>query len=432
MKKTEIEKIEKIITEYQNEIYGLADDIYEHPEIRYQEYYAYERYIEYLKSLPVDVEEHAAGIDTAFVARYRQGEGGNCVAFLAEYDALEKMGHGCGHNLLGAASLMAFLVTIRYMKYKKIQGEIRLYGCPAEEGGAGKARMVKEGAFQGINKVLTWHPADYNAITSGSSLANRQLLFRFHGKSAHASIAPHLGRSALDACELMNVGVNYLREHVLPATRIHYAYQNAGGKSPNIVPEEAEILYQIRAPKSTYVDEVCRRVLDIAQGAALMTGTEVVNQEISRVEELRPCHELERLLYENMKRTTPVVYTDQERTWAECIARENISCTLDDLIERCDNYVDGTQMKKILSSHKGDSIYDFVVPYMPDDEPHAYSSDVGDVSGVCDTAQFAACTWAANTMEHTNAVVRQGKSSIAHKGMSFAASVLAATAIDCL
>lgn len=432
MKKTEIEKIEKIITEYQKAIYCLADDIYEHPETKYQEYYAYERYIGYLKSLPVDVEERTACIDTAFVASFRQGEAGDCVAFLAEYDALEKMGHGCGHNLLGAASLMAFLASIQYMKNKGIQGEIRLYGCPAEEGGAGKAKMVKAGAFQGVNKVLTWHPADYNAITSGSSLANRQILFQFHGKSAHASIAPHLGRSALDACELMNVGVNYLREHVLPDTRIHYAYQNTGGKSPNIVPEEAEILYQIRAPKSTYVDEVCQRVLDIAQGAALMTGTEVVNRDISRVEELRPCHELEKLLYENMKMTTPVVYTNQERAWAESIVKENGFCTLDDLIERCDNYTDSTQMKEMLSSHIGDPIYNFVVPYMPDDAPHSYSSDVGNVSGVCDTAQFAACTWAANTMEHTNAVVKQGKSTIAHKGISFAATVLAATAIDCI
>lgn len=432
MKREEIRELEQIAEAFAPSVEQIADGLYDHPEIKYEEFFAYKTYTDYLKRQGMTVTEHAADIATAFVASYKQGEKGPCIALLAEYDALPNLGHGCGHNLLGAASLLAFETTVRYMKEKNIPGEIRLYGCPAEEGGAGKSRMVKAGVFAGVREALTWHPADYNAITSGSSLANCQILFTFHGKSAHAAIAPHLGRSALDACELMNVGANYLREHVLQDTRIHYAYQDAGGKSPNTVPEEASILYQIRAPKSSYVDEVSSRIVNIAKGAALMTETTVEYREVSRVEELRPCHRLEKLLYENMCQATPISYTEEERLQAAEIAKQNPYNTLEDLLVKCDRYPDGGAMKAMLTAHMQDVIYDFVLPYMPDDAPHYYSTDVGDVSGICDTAQFAGCTWAANTMEHTKAVVAQGKSSIAHKGLRFAAGVLAATAVDCL
>lgn len=378
MKKEEIRELEQIAEAFAPSVEQIADGLYDHPEIKYEEFFAYKTYTDYLKRQGMTVTEHAADIATAFVASYKQGEKGPCIALLAEYDALPNLGHGCGHNLLGAASLLAFETTVRYMKEKNIPGEIRLYGCPAEEGGAGKSRMVKAGVFAGVREALTWHPADYNAITSGSSLANCQILFTFHGKSAHAAIAPHLGRSALDACELMNVGANYLREHVL------------------------------------------------------MTETTVEYWEVSRVEELRPCHRLEKLLYENMCQATPISYTEEERLQAAEIAKQNPYNTLEDLLPKCDRYPDGEAMKATLTAHMQDVIYDFVLPYMPDDAPHYYSTDVGDVSGICDTAQFAGCTWAANTMEHTKAVVAQGKSSIAHKGLRFAAGVLAATAVDCL
>lgn len=388
MKKEEIRELEQIVAEAAPFSERIADGLYDHPEVKYEEFFAYKTYTDYLKRQGMSVAEHAADIATAFVASYKQGENGPCIALLAEYDALPGLGHGCGHNLLGAASLLAFETTVRYMKEKNIPGEIRLYGCPAEEGGA--------------------------------------------GKSAHAAIAPHLGRSALDACELMNVGANYLREHVLQDTRIHYAYQDAGGKSPNTVPEEAAVLYQIRAPKSSYVDEVSNRIINIAKGAALMTETTVEYREVSRVEELRPCHRLEKLLYENMCQATPIAYTEEEHRQAAETCRQNPYNTLEELLTKCDRYPDGEAMKATLTAHMQDVIYNFVLPYMPDDAPHYYSTDVGDVSGICDTAQFAGCTWAANTMEHTKAVVAQGKSSIAHKGVRFAAGVLAATAVDCL
>lgn len=163
-----------------------------------------------------------------------------------------------------------------------------------------------------------------------------------------------------------------------------------------------------------------------------MTETTVEYREVSRVEELRPCHRLEKLLYENMCQATPISYTEKERLQAAEIAKQNPYNTLEDLLPKCDRYPDGEAMKAMLTAHMQDVIYDFVLPYMPDDAPHYYSTDVGDVSGICDTAQFAGCTWAANTMEHTKAVVAQGKSSIAHKGLRFAAGVLAATAVDCL
>lgn len=419
--------------DYSDAIFTLSDNIFDHPEIKYQEYYAYKTLTDFIKKdSEVTLIDHVANIDTAFVASYIHKEKGKqCIAFLAEYDALANLGHGCGHNLLGCGSLLAFFITKEYMKKHNIRGEIRLYGCPAEEGGAGKSRMVKAGVFDGVQKALTWHPADYNAVTSGTSLANCQMLFTFYGKSAHAAIAPQNGRSALDACELMNVGSNYLREHIPQEVRIHYAYQNAGGTSPNIVPEKASVLYQVRAPKAALVNSILDRVKKIAQGAALMTETKVECQEISAVEEIRPCHVLEKMLYNNMKKVPLPTFSPKEIEYARVVSQDNEENTLDEVIKRCKNYPDGNTMKEIIEPHYHDCLYDFIIPYMPSEEVHNYSSDVGDVSGVCETAQFAGMTWVANTYEHTQNVVRQGKSSIAHKGILYSASVLAATALDC-
>mgnify|MGYP003623483086 CR=1 FL=1 len=184
-------------------------------------------------------------------------------------------GHGCGHNLVGAGAVGAAIAVKEFLVNGKLPGTIKLFGCPGEEGGSGKAFMAREGAFAGLDTVFTWHPMAYHSVFDVSMLANYQVLYKFKGIAAHAASAPQLGRSALDAAELMNVGVNFLREHVIQEARIHYAITNSGGCSPNVVQPYAEVLYLIRAPKTPQVEEIYQRINKIAQGAAMMTETEV-------------------------------------------------------------------------------------------------------------------------------------------------------------
>ncbi|MGN0426105.1 MAG: amidohydrolase [Acetatifactor sp.] len=443
-----IDEIIKYIEKYKQIFWDLSDAIFEHPETKYQEYFAVQEMVKLLRTMGFVVQEAIGGIDTAFLTSYRSeniAEGSPCVAFLAEYDALPgynqkpgvysperyenengtQNGHGCGHNLLGCGSALAFVAAAEYWKNHHLQGELRLYGCPAEEGGAGKSRLVQAGCFDDVSCAFTWHPADYHCITSGSSLANCQIQFSFAGKSAHAAIAPHLGRSALDAAELMNVGCNYLREHIVPEARIHYAYQNAGGILPGAIPEEASVLYQIRAPKREDVEEITSRIIKVAEGAALMTETLMSYEIKTRVANIKPHHALERLLYDCMQSVPLPEYTVEERKYAEKLSQCNGENTLSDLLPRCEK-IYGTSAE--IQSHMKDTLYDFLLPYLPDDQVHSYSSDVGDVSQICPTAQFAGLTWVANTYEHTWVATSQGKSTIAHKGMAYAASVLALAA----
>src|SRR5699024_9548840 len=228
-------------------------------------------------------------IDTAFVATY--GSGKPVIGFLGEYDALSGLGqvpnetcqkadgndagHGCGHNLLGTAAFAAACAAKDHLEKHNLPGTVKFFGCPAEEGGSGKTYMVREGVFEGVDVALTWHPNKVNSIMSLSSNANYQVYFKFEGISSHAADSAPLGRSALDAVELMSSGVNYLHEHVIPEARMHYAYTNAGGISPNVVQPEAEVLYLIRAPQVKQVEEIYQRVVKIAEGAALMTETKL-------------------------------------------------------------------------------------------------------------------------------------------------------------
>ncbi|UUZ94759.1 peptidase dimerization domain-containing protein [Paenibacillus sp. P25] len=175
----------------------------------------------------------------------------------------------CGHNLLGSGSLAAAVALRYYMEEHGIPGTVRYYGCPGEEGGSGKAFMAREGLFDDADIALCWHPSIANQIMTGSSLANYQIYYKFRGRTSHAGGSPHLGRSALDAVELMNVGVNYLREHIIQEARIHYAVTNTGGISPNVVQGYAEVLYLIRAPKAGQVEEIYQRVCNIARGPPL-------------------------------------------------------------------------------------------------------------------------------------------------------------------
>lgn len=431
--------IENLVEEKKDKWISLSDKIWNIAEIRYDEYRSAELIYKALESEGFTVEKDLAGIPTAFVGSF--GSGSPVVAILGEYDALSGLsqkggvtcaepietggnGHGCGHNLLGTASLAAAVALKDMMIKEGLQGTIRYYGCPAEEGGSGKTFMARSGCFNDVDFALTWHPWTTNTILPGNSLANCQVYYKFKGKSAHAAVQPHLGRSALDAVELMNVGVNYLREHIISDARVHYAITNTGGFSPNVVQAEAEVLYLIRAPKTNQVQEIYKRVCDIARGAALMTGTEVEIVFDKACSNLVPNVTLNAKMAEVLEGIGVPTYSEQEIQFAKelqaTLSKEDI---MNDI---------GKFPKEVAEKVKDTPIFDVIYPYSDAiaDEPLGGSTDVGDVSWIVPTAQVGTACWVLGTPAHTWQVVTIGSTSIAHKGMLLAGKVLAGTAFE--
>ena len=423
----------------------VNDQIWEYAETRFEEYKSAELLEQVLAEHGFTVKKNLAGMETAFVAEY--GSGQPVIGILGEYDALSGLsqqggsivrqpivdgapGHGCGHNTLGAASLAAAMAVKEYLEQSKSAGTIRYYGCPGEEGGSGKAYMAREGLFDDLDAALTWHPGGYNAIMALSSLANFQVYYRFHGRAAHAAGAPHLGRSALDAVELMSVGVNYLREHVIPEARMHYAITNTGGTAPNVVQAEAEVLYLMRAPELSYVQEMYQRINDIARGAALMTGTQVEIIFDKACSNYIPNHTLGKVL---LKYLTEVVaensYTPQEISFADKIGQTfpKSGSALKKFLPLLDE--EGQALVREIEKSR---LSNKTLPYLKMASPMAGSTDVGDVSWVTPTAQFAAACCALGTPGHSWQFVSQNNTSIAHKGLLIAGKTLALSAIEML
>lgn len=388
------------------------------------------------------VEEGTAGVPTAFKGTF--GSGKPVIGFLGEYDALSGLnqeagiaekkafnsgapGHGCGHNMLGTASLSAAIGVKKYLEETGKSGTVIYFGCPGEEGGSGKAFMAKGGAFEGLDAAITWHPGDITRADTGSSLANYQVAYKFYGTSAHAGGAPHLGRSALDALELMNMGVQFLREHVVPEARIHYAITNTGGYSPNVVQPYAEVLYLIRAPKNAQVEEIYQRVNKIAEGAAHMTETRVEIDFVKGCSNLISNKVIAKKLYDNLVELGAPEYTEEDLALAKAIHE-----TVDKPYESIENIAKDLDKdaKKAVLEHKGETMYTFVAPFVEKGVMSFGSTDVGDVSWNCPTAQAYVATWAAGTPGHSWQIVSQGKSGLAHKGLIYAAKAMAGAAID--
>ncbi len=432
----EIDKKAAEILEASDEIWGCA-------ETAFTEEKSMKVLCELLEQEGFEVETNLAGVATAFKGTF--GSGKPVIGFLGEFDALSGLdqeagaaekkqvhagapGHGCGHNMLGTASLSAAIGIKRYLEESKKPGTVVYFGCPGEEGGSGKAFMAKGGVFSGLDAAITWHPGDLTRADTGSSLANYQVAYKFYGTSAHAGGAPHLGRSALDACELMNMGVQFLREHVIPEARIHYAITNTGGYSPNVVQPYAEVLYLIRAPKNRQVEEIYRRVNKIAEGAAHMTETRVEIDFVKGCSNLISNKVIAKKLWENLTELGAPEYTEDEMALAKAI-HESVgeSCyeSLEKVAKSCDKAV-----KKEVLAHKGEVMYRFVAPFDPVGIMSFGSTDVGDVSWNCPTAQAYVATWAAGTPGHSWQVVAQGKSGLAHKGLIYAAKAMAGAAVD--
>jgi len=332
-------RLSQIIEDKREKLIEVSNQIWEYAETGFEEFKSAKLLCQTLAEEGFEVEQGVANIETAFIGSF--GSGKPVIAFLGEFDALTGLsqnggiaqpnpqqiggnGHGCGHNLLGTGSLAAAIALRDYMRENNITGTVRYYGCPGEEIGGGKTFMAREGIFNDVDIALSWHPGTTNNIMSVATLACYEVYFKFKGKSAHAAASPHLGRSALDAVELMNIGVNYLREHIIPEARVHYAITNTGGSSPNVVQAEAEVLYFVRAPRVSQTDDIYQRICDIARGAALMTGTEVDIDLASALSNVIPNTTLEQVMYDNFVKLGTPSYTDAELHFAEAI-RETLS-----------------------------------------------------------------------------------------------------------
>ncbi|WP_283608860.1 M20 family metallopeptidase [Faecalispora anaeroviscerum] len=429
----------------------LSDCIWEYAETAFEEFQSADLLKKALQENGFSVQEKVGNIETAFCGTY--GSGGPVIGILAEYDALSGLsqkahcaeqqaltpggnGHGCGHNLFAGGSVGAALAVKTYLEENRLAGTVKLFGCPAEEGGSGKAFMAREGVFDGLDAALAWHPMGVNGIFDMSSLANYQVMYRFKGKSAHAAASPYLGRSALDAVELMNVGANFLREHIVPQARVHYAIHDAGGFSPNVVQSTASVLYLIRAPKIPQVEEIYQRVNQIAQGAALMTGTEVEIEFVKACADLVPNKSLAAVLYRNFEEQKLPEYTEEELAFAGKIAKTAplSEARAQDLLDLYAAHLLQRESRELLQKLQERDICDILLPFS-EDGPNVVlpgSSDVGDVSWNVPTSQIVTACYAIGTPEHSWQLVSQDKTSIGHKGMMLAAKVLAGAAVDLL
>jgi aminobenzoyl-glutamate utilization protein B len=414
----------------------LSDRIWDNPELRWQEFDSVAAQKDMAAAAGFRVSGNVAGIPTAFSAEY--GSGGPLIAFLGEYDSLAGLsqdsgvarpqpdgantsgnGQGCGHHLLGTASLLAAVAVARYLDHQGLPGRVRYYGCPAEEAAAGKTFMVKGGAFADVDAAVSWHPASVTGVTRSNSLAYCQAYFGFRGVPAHAGVAPHLGRSALDAGELMNIGVNFLREHMPADCRIHYAFVDAGGPSPNVVQSSARLYYIVRAPNVPDMRSLYERVVKVAEGAAMMTETALDIEFDGGCSELLGNAVLEQAMSEEFGRLGPVPFDDEDRARAEpFLATIGVA--------------EVARTRKAAHVPPGDagSLHDGVVPFEPgaDRRTSGGSTDVGDVSWVVPTVQCNTAVAAIGTPGHSWQMTGQGKLPAAHKGMLHAAKVMGATA----
>ena len=421
----------------------LSDLIWEYAELSLLEYKSTAAYVRILNEQGFTVEENLCGIPTAFKGSF--GSGKPVIGILGEYDALSGLsqvpgiaekqelikggcGQGCGHHLLGAGSLGAAIAVKEAIAAGELKGTVVFYGCPGEEGCAGKAFMARDGQFRNLDAAITWHPGDTNEITVGSNAACIQMEYTFTGIAAHAAGDPYNGRSALDAAELMNVGVNFLREHMKPKESVHYSFSDAGGISPNVVQPTAKLVYMVRSDTVRHAKALLKRVENIAKGAALMTDTEVTWRQIDGTSDTLSNQVLEKLLFDNLSAAPLPQYTEDEIIFAKQLKAtfvdNGLPGTLTEEIPSLKKFV----MEKTDNGHA--PLNNFVFPYHPSYAYSPGSTDVGDVSWLTPTAQFNTATWPSGSPGHSWQNVACGKSGIAHKGMLLAAKVLAAACAD--
>ncbi|WP_312810802.1 amidohydrolase [Sedimentibacter sp.] len=437
----ELKFIEEILKKKKEKIVDISDRIWEFSELPYDEYNSCRLLTEALEDEGFIINRGVADMPTAFTASF--GNGKPVFGFLGEYDALDKLsqtagcternpvvegkpGHGCGHNLLGAGSLGAALVMKEYLSVNKLSGTVIYFGCPAEEGAGSKQFMARAGLFDDVDFVYTWHPASVNRVQSDRTVAIMGANFKFKGLTSHAGGSPHLGRSALDAAELMSVGVNYLREHMIDQARIHYAYVDAGGVSPNVVQDRSLIKYEVRSPKVAQVKELFERVVKVAKGAALMTETEVDYEITMAFSDYIPNAALAEIADEAFKEVGAPKWDEEDYN----LAKEYLFSYNDSTIK---------SIKEYITEEYGEERMDEILDKPLDSEVHPYegnnikyvsgSTDVGDVCYAVPTINFNVATACIGNVGHTWQMTGQSRSSIAYKGLLTAVKVMTLSAI---
>lgn len=434
----------KLIDDKKDILIDLSDSIWEYAELSLLEFKSAKHYIEVLKEEGFEVEKEVAGIKTAFTGTY--GSGRPIIGILGEFDALTGLsqeacsvsrkeliqggcGHGCGHHLLGAGSLGAAIAIKKYLEDKgEGTGTVIFFGCPGEEGGAGKAFMARDGIFYNLDAALSWHPSDSNEVTTGTNNCSIQVEYKFTGIASHAAGAPHMGRSALDGVELLNIGVQFLREHIKDSDRIHYAIIDAGGNSPNVVQPTAKVLYMVRSNTVPETKKLLARVDNIAKAAAMMSETTLTRRFIDGTANTIDNQILEDILYKNFEEIELPEYTEEEWDFAKELKKTYFTDKLPGFGAIHSSEIAKHVREKTDNGNR--ALNDFLMPKYHSSEQSMGSTDVGDVSWQTPTGQINTVTWASGSPGHSWQNVSMGKSSIAHKGLLLAAKVLAATAFD--
>jgi aminobenzoyl-glutamate utilization protein B len=423
-----------------NRFTQMADEIWAYSEVAWREFRSSKLQADFLADEGFHITWDIAGINTSFVAQW--GAGRPIIGFAGEYDALAGLsqttrpyqepraggeaGHACGHNLLGTGCLAAAVAVKQWLQATGIKGTVRYYGCPAEERTSGKTFMARVGAFSDLDAAFNFHPDRMNMPSKGTNVGVYDLTFRFHGTAAHAGGSPHRGRSALDAVELMNVGVNYLREHVTEKVRMHYAITH-GGDLPNVVPAEAEVWYFIRALEREELDQVAQRVNKIAQGAALMTETtmeEIFNGACSSV---LNNHYLADLQYGAMELVGPIEFTEQERAYAQQINDAYPEENARDLFK--DMEVPPTIRERMADLQQQPLLAENFQA-MDERRVATGSTDVGDLSWIAPLSMLRTACFPTRASGHSWGIAAASGMSIGHKGMMHAAKIMAVAAID--
>lgn len=411
---------------------GIAQTIWKNPEVAGEETRSSSFLREILMREGFGVV-NCAELPNAFYAEF--GGGSPVIALLAEFDALPGLsqqpcterrpaekdapGHGCGHNLIGAAAVGAAVALKKYISAENIPGTIRLYGCPEEEKLCGKVKMIHCGMFEGCDIALSWHPGDASMVYDRAYLANASVRYAFHGRSAHAGASPHLGRSALDAVELMSVGSNYLREHVSDGVRIHYS-TDGGGFPPNIVPDRAGAWYYARAPRMAEVKDILRRLELVARGAAMMTETNVDISLEGGCCEMRRNTAFADLTYSNMRALTPLQYTREELEFAQALQKTIEPAQVEEAMQKY-------SIEKRTALHK-----DVLQRNAWEKAPLTCSSDSGDISQIMPMNLFTTACWPLGCAAHTWQAASGSACAAGANGLLLAMKTLAVVGCDVL
>ena len=438
-----IQTVKDLVASQADAAVALAKEIWNYAELSYEEVRSAAALMEALKKEGFAIEEGIAGIPTAFTATFQSGSGKPVVGFLAEYDALAGLsqkagcpvqeaiepggaGHGCGHNLLGAGCYAAAVALKDYLVKASKDGTVIFFGCPAEEGAGAKQFIARAGYFDNVDFAYTWHPETINEVGSKGSVAIMGANFTFNGVAAHAGAEPHLGRSALDAVELMNVGCNYLREHMIDAARIHYAYSDAGGSAPNVVQSCAVIKYEVRAPKVSQVQELFTRVVDVAKGAALMTGTKMQYEITMAFSDYTANRTLGTVVDQCFRELGAPDWTEEDYALAAGFLRTYPRSTMAGIREKLGTYFAPEELDKALEKPLDSMVH----PFNPKETGYnSGSTDVGDVGYATPTVMFHVATACLGNVGHSWQNTAFACSDIGMKGMLLAAEVMTLSAI---